>query len=188
MARKRVVTGEVVSKLDDLRERLAMAGATSEEVDSFVDAWNLPAPPEGEVIEDDAEYGYTAAERERFWGMSDAQLAAEVLASRNEYDFQTLTPAEELERDANAVRARIEAEAHAALVEEALAESAGNVKEFLAWVGDDLDRVEAALEVELASARPRHGVVEPLQDALTVAAGPDSPDAPDAGGSAAAGD
>ena len=44
----------------------------------------------------------------------------------------------------------------------------GTVDELLAWVGDDVHRASAALDVEQDRAEPRTGVVEPLQAMLRV--------------------
>lgn len=42
----------------------------------------------------------------------------------------------------------------------------GTPKEILAWVGDDTERAQRALDQEKASAKPRKTLVEPLEKLL----------------------
>ena len=43
----------------------------------------------------------------------------------------------------------------------------GTPKEILAWVGEDLERAQRALDQELATSKPRKSIVEPLKGILS---------------------
>lgn len=43
----------------------------------------------------------------------------------------------------------------------------GTPKEILAWVGEDIERAQRALDQESASAKPRKSLVEPLEAMLS---------------------
>lgn len=120
---------EVMSELEMAIARLRGAGATDEEVDTFVLQW------------DDFEEGvWTPEIRKRWLGSKDSDIAAELRATRMEYELGTTTEAEaEAQEDARRIRS---------IGEEAAGYIGSAVPRILEWVGDDVDKAAAIVSLE----------------------------------------
>lgn len=130
---KRDVPNETVPKLDDLKRRFAILGATDDEIEAMAKAWD-----------EDADDPYSDEEKRALIAASDGTIVAMIADVRGEHEFHTTTEEEAEARAAN--------EAFVAAVDAERAEAAnvvnGNVDDVLAWVGDDEARASAAIDAE----------------------------------------
>lgn len=132
-----------LSELDQFISRLRGLSATDEEIESVRSTW------------DDLDDGWTAEDRRHLARLPDDELRAELVATREEYDHATTTETEQETLDTAGFLEQQRAEA-AAVITKAI----GPVLE---WVGEDVARAIAILELEQSeSGAKRKGIVEPL--------------------------
>lgn len=159
---KRDVPVETTSKLDDLKRRFALLGATDDEVASMTAAWN-----------GDGDAAYTDEEKRALVAASDGTLTEWLANVRSEYDFHTTTEDEAAQREAD--------EAWAAALEGERLGAAdavnGNVDSVLAWVHEDgaqtYARAQAVIDAEhdLNGDAARVTLIDPLEALLNTEPG-----------------
>lgn len=154
---RRRTTSETVSRLDSFVRRLRIAGASDDEVSSFVEAWD--ETDEGWII--------TKAQLLR---LSDADLKALIEHARREHYEHTHTDDEEAADVRRAAYAA--AEADWATLGHPL--KAGEV---ITWVGHDTVRATLAYEAELERPDQRVTVVRYLQPLVETEPRPEPADA-----------
>lgn len=143
--KRQTTEAQSLSPLEQFVGRIQLLGATDEEIAQVRETW------------DELDEQWTAEDRDNLANLSDDDLRAELLATREEYDHATTTEDEQDQRDAATWLEQVRAEA---------AEVIGqNVGQVLGWVGEDAGRALAILELEQSeSGAKRKGVVEPLTE------------------------
>jgi hypothetical protein len=158
---RRVSASERRSEVDHFAARLRALGATDDEVASVVDNWD-ELDPDDAVAEPGDPEPFTRARRDYLVRAGDTELQQLIQASRDEYAYGTTTEADATEADAAVAAER----AHQAHLADAARHIGGSVAEVLAWVGNDVGRARAALELETDAdvGGNRKTLVAPLQE------------------------
>lgn len=143
----RMPAGETRSHMDTYLHRLRVLGAGDDEVNAAEQSYR-----------DDPSYRDLVDTHLRHLG--DNELRSEIIAVQAEHEFHHTTEAEAVEKAAIARLAHAEAEAAERI--------GGSVFSLLAWVGDDLFRAQAVLELEqeAPSEHQRSTLVRPLSAML----------------------
>lgn len=136
---RRVTASERRTDLDQFLTRLRELGALPDEIDAVAEVWDS-LDPDGAPPDESGHPAWTRQRRADMANLGDAELRSMILAAREEYELGTTT---EEEHEDRALRAR-QAEARV----EAQARIGGSVTAVLAWVGDDVARAAAVVELE----------------------------------------
>lgn len=152
---RRPTVSEVRTPVDQFATRLANLGATPDEVQAVVDAWDDLDPDD--AADPDA---WTAGRRDRVFAADDAELQAMIDSARDEYEVGTTTEADAQAKADHAALRAAEAEAAGRI--------GGNVDSVLAWVAGDAIRAQAVLALEQApEGANRKTLVGPLTELVT---------------------
>lgn len=135
---------ESLSELEQFVVRLRALGASDEEIATVRSTW------------DDLEDGWTEADRTSLTLLPDDELRAELIATRDEYVHDTTDTVQQEAIDATTFAAQVAAEAGEVVKR--------NVGLVLEWVGEDVGRAIAILDLELGDhGGKRTTLVEPLR-------------------------
>lgn len=147
-ARVRRTASEVVSGLDTITLRLQRLGATPDEVAAMAEVW------------DHFDEDWTPERQAQMLAWDDTRLAAELAATRSEYEDAT---------DPDGVVARQLQHRRDAALTEAFEVVGLSVKRLVAWVDGDPVRAEALLSIERDTRDPRSTLVTKLERVLDAA-------------------
>lgn len=148
---KRTAPAQSASELDQFLNRLRGLGASDDELETVRTTW------------DDFDDGWTLEDRRRLTVLDDEALAHELAATRAEYEHDTTDETTQAATDAASFQAAQRAEAAEIIVKP--------IGAVLAWVGTDVGRAIAILDLEQSdNGAKRKGIVGPLTELI---AGPD---------------